>query len=101
LSGSEHDAKNLELGSNARAIRKPNWDRTRRAAISLAIRRKPARGGHHSDIQEAIMTQRDPGSMRRARIGTAARSGAGFPVKQERTRGAPNSHGLATIDFDK
>lgn len=47
------------------------------------------------------MTQRDPASMRRARIGIAALSGDGFPVKQERPRQAPNSHGLATIDFDQ
>jgi hypothetical protein len=81
--------------------RKPDCDQTARAAISLGIGRKRARGGHYSDIQEGIMTQRNPGSIRSARIGIAACRGDGFPVKQEKPREAPNSHGLATIDFDE
>jgi hypothetical protein len=93
--------KILSLAATHAQSRGPDCDRTRHAPISLAIRRKPARGGHHSDIQQAIMTQRDPGSMRRGRIGIATRSGDGFPVKLERPREAPNSHGLATIDFDE
>jgi hypothetical protein len=44
----------------------------RNAAISLRIRPKSARSGHHSDIQEGMMTQHDPGSMRSARICIAA-----------------------------
>jgi hypothetical protein len=71
-----------------------------RAAISLGIGRKRARGGHYSDIHEGIMTQRDPGSISSARIGIAACRGDDFPVKGERPRQAPNSHGPATIDFD-
>jgi hypothetical protein len=39
----------------------------KRAAISLGIRRNLARGGHHSDIQEGIITRHDPGSIRCAR----------------------------------
>jgi hypothetical protein len=78
-SGGEHDAKNLEFGSNTRAILKSGSRPNRRAAISLANRRKPACGGHHSDIQESIMTQRYKGSMRRARNDIAAQSGIGFP----------------------
>jgi hypothetical protein len=30
------------------------------AAISLGIRQNLARGGHHSDIQDGIMTRHDP-----------------------------------------
>jgi hypothetical protein len=59
--------------------------------MSLGIRRNPARGGHHSDIQEGIMTRHEPGSMGSARICIAA-GGDGVPVNQETATGAKRAN---------
>jgi hypothetical protein len=78
------------------SISKAGLRRNMHAAISLGIRRKRARGGHHSDIEEGIMTRHDPGSIRSARNCIAA-GGDGFPVNQEKPRQAAISHGLILL----